>query len=157
MFNSVADERCTNFMTIDEIRALQDPPLEPLPNGQGNIVLGLEKLQAKQAAGFFTHQSDAHLLPNTLQMEQLKNNLQEVLTNVKHGNVTRDEALEAAKTVIGEYRDAAEQNAMTHLEHLTGVHLAEMPPEAKILRDEEINYYVNWFTKTLDDVLKQKG
>jgi phage-related protein (TIGR01555 family) len=38
----------SNWMTINEIRASMDPPLEPLPGPQGEVVLGLEKLQSQK-------------------------------------------------------------------------------------------------------------
>lgn len=37
----------SNWMTINEIRASMEPPLEPLPSPQGDVILGLEKLQQK--------------------------------------------------------------------------------------------------------------
>lgn len=33
------------WMTVDEIRASEDPPLEPLPNGIGHVVLGVKKAE----------------------------------------------------------------------------------------------------------------
>jgi hypothetical protein len=33
---------------LNEIRASMDPPLEPLPGLQGEIVLGLEKIQSQK-------------------------------------------------------------------------------------------------------------
>ena len=38
----------SNWMTLNEIRASMDPPLEPLLGLQGEIVLGLEKLQSQK-------------------------------------------------------------------------------------------------------------
>jgi phage-related protein (TIGR01555 family) len=38
----------SNWMTLNEIRASMDPPLESLPGPQGEIVLGLEKLQSQK-------------------------------------------------------------------------------------------------------------
>jgi hypothetical protein len=40
----------SNWMTINEIRASMDPPLDPLPDGdsRGDIILGIEKLQSQK-------------------------------------------------------------------------------------------------------------
>ena len=38
----------SNWMTLNELRASMDPPLESLPGPQGEIILGLEKLQSQK-------------------------------------------------------------------------------------------------------------
>ena len=146
---------------VNEVRKLDDPDAKDVEGG--DVVLSLEQLKARaQGPGFmgprdpFSSKMDESAKPPFFTETLLEDEFDKIWGKVARGDLDREAALEEAGNVLGQFIEKSEQLALTRLQQITGKIVSEESPEAQKLRTEEQKYYIGWFSKILDDILKKR-
>jgi hypothetical protein len=142
-------------MTINEIRALADPPLQPLPEPMGNTILG-----ANSSQGTSGTQSGGNPLADEVRASShavLLTAIKGIVNRCLIGETSRKQALEEASRLIADHISAERGRAQAYIRARTGVQTAGTTPEmeAEFYRIQE--EYLSDFERILDDALKAGG
>lgn len=146
---STALKNLEDMLTLDELRAKMDPPLPELPGGLGKLVYGLEKIRLRMMTGA----GDVAASAPELEEKQLHSGFKDIWKKVELGTLDKPEAMSLAGVLIGQYTDMVQQAALSRLETVTGKSIGVASPEAQTLRQEQINGYMDYFEKILDDII----
>jgi hypothetical protein len=145
----------TNYMTINEVRALANPPLPPLPEPEGNMLLSLVKSANSTAA----EQAPANQLGDSKAPTHptLVEGLKAIINRCVLGESNRAQALQEASQVIGEYVAAERGRAQAYLRGKTGIRTITTSPEMEFQYQTMTDAYLTDFERILDDSLKNGG
>lgn len=139
----------------------------------GNVILPLEELKWKGLGGglgmFNLSQgleswknylkkkgSDVAMAAPKFEAVKLYDEIKKIMDAVGRGDLDRDGALDEGRSVIDRFVDQSIKISLDRLQEATGKTVAEESPEAKSLRSEQTDYYLEFFTRILNDVLKQR-
>jgi len=147
-----ADQLHGTYMTVNELRARQDPVLEALSTPEGEIIPGLLQLQAP-SIGLMGLDQEVTLKPKTQEIKELVTKLNGLIQGVKSNEISREDALNDAQILISLHVNDLEKAAKERLEKVTKQRVAELPKEQKsqLLRIGEA--YLSDFKEILEDAL----
>lgn len=145
-----------SYMTVNEIRALAEPPLPPLPEPVGGTVIGLTRTQippqeeSTQMNGLIADQIEASGHP--AMVEALKS----IVNRCVAGETTRKQALEEAARLIADHISAERGRAQAYIRARTRVQSAGTTPEMEAEFQRLQEQYLGDFERILDDALKNR-
>jgi hypothetical protein len=155
MLREQAQRVRSSYMTINEIRSLADPPLQPLPETIGNTILGASSIQGTPGAqlGGNPLADEVKASSHAVMLTAIKGIVNRCIT----GETNRKQALEEASRLIADHISAERGRAQAYIRARTGVQTAGTTPEmeAEFYRIQE--EYLSDFERILDDALKAGG
>lgn len=143
-----------NYMTVNEVRALDELP--PIPAPEGNMVLGVAKIKAATQLP-----PDMLSNPPPIRGDQgpathpsMVEGLKAIVNRCVGGEIQRRQALEEAEQIIAEYAEAERGRARAFVRARTGQRLATVTPEMEREYAEMAKRYLGNFESLLDDALR---
>lgn len=158
-----------NYMTVNDVRTKLEG-LDPIDGG--DVCLGLlratqpafqaQTLQAQQATPPKTTQpkpegdAEKSVKAPLKQESLLEEDLDALWAYLKTVKVTKDEALGLARNLITRHVETTDQLSLLRLSTLTGRAIQESSPEAKTLKQEQIDSYMKYASTVIRDIIKEK-
>lgn len=141
------------YMTVNEVRALAEPPLQPLPEPAGSTVVGLTRTQSppeevNQMSGLTSDQVEASGHP--AMVEALKS----IVNRSVAGETSRKQALEEAQRLIADHISAERGRAQSYIRAKTRVQSAGTTPEMEAEFHRLTEEYLEDFERILDDAIR---
>lgn len=151
LIHEQANVQKLQYMTVDEVRVAEGELA--LPDGEGEVCQGT-RATPQPSFGGFGNMAGGGDVASVGSSRLLSERLRHLITRIKAGEITKDEALISAKKFIDDQTLDSHNQALEYLQRRTGKKPTDLPPESNADLERRAKQYLSDFTKILDDSLQ---